>query len=339
MAWSVAICEQLDFYWHHHLWHRLQGLGDEEYLWEPAPGAWTLRPDSHGEWQMDSLPIEPPVAPVTTIAWRMAHIGRDVLGTRAVALFGTARDTGEETSIDGREGASTDGREGASTPATMYDRVFWPDPLPRTAADALDMLRRAYGVWHDGIAALDDEALGQPIGPLGGPYAEQSMGELALHVNREVMAHGAEICLLRDLHRARQDAGDPVVSAALAGDTATLGRLLEGWLHGGRFLDNSAGSPSVRPSLVAEAAGLGHWEVVRFLVTAGADVNGTPGAPGSTPSALHYAAAFSDLEMVELLLASGADTTRLDPTYHLTPAGWADFFGRHDVAERLEQTT
>jgi hypothetical protein len=29
------------------------------------------------------------------------------------------------------------------------------------------------------------------------------MATLMLHVNREVMHHGAEICLLRDLHRAR----------------------------------------------------------------------------------------------------------------------------------------
>jgi len=28
------------------------------------------------------------------------------------------------------------------------------------------------------------------------------MAALVLHLNREVMAHGAEICLLRDLYRA-----------------------------------------------------------------------------------------------------------------------------------------
>ena len=40
---------------------RLTGLGDEEYLWEPAPGAWSIR-------RRDEL------TPVTTIAWRLGHL-------------------------------------------------------------------------------------------------------------------------------------------------------------------------------------------------------------------------------------------------------------------------
>ena len=39
------------------------------------------------------------------------------------------------------------------------------------------------------------------------------MAQLVLHINREVMAHGAEICLLRDLYRAEQSQRDPLVPA------------------------------------------------------------------------------------------------------------------------------
>ena len=40
-------------------------------------------------------------------------------------------------------------------------------------------------------------------GPAEGPWAEHSMAELVLHINREAIHHGAEIALLRDLYAAR----------------------------------------------------------------------------------------------------------------------------------------
>jgi hypothetical protein len=53
---------------------RLRGLTDEEYLWEPAPGCWSIRPGDDGRWTADgsSLPVKP--APLTTIAWRIDHV-------------------------------------------------------------------------------------------------------------------------------------------------------------------------------------------------------------------------------------------------------------------------
>lgn len=33
---------------------RLADLGDEEYLWEPAPGSYTIRPDANGVWRADA---------------------------------------------------------------------------------------------------------------------------------------------------------------------------------------------------------------------------------------------------------------------------------------------
>ena len=33
--------------------HRCDGLTDDEYFWEPAPGCWSIRPNAGGEWRAD----------------------------------------------------------------------------------------------------------------------------------------------------------------------------------------------------------------------------------------------------------------------------------------------
>jgi len=81
--WNFQLAEQLDWHWREQLRPRLNGLTDEEYRWEPVPGAWNAR----------------------------------------------------------------------------------------------------------------------PCGPAEGPWAEASMAELVFHINREMLHHGAEIALLRDLYR------------------------------------------------------------------------------------------------------------------------------------------
>jgi hypothetical protein len=41
--------------------------------------------------------------------------------------------------------------------------------------------------------------LTRPCGPAEGPYAEAPLAALVLHINREVLHHGAEVALLLDL--------------------------------------------------------------------------------------------------------------------------------------------
>lgn len=137
-----------------------------------------------------------------------------------------------------------------------------------------------------------------------------------MHINREVIAHGAEICLLQDLYRARRDGQDPLVAAARRGDGAEVSRLLDG-------------GAEVPPSLVAESAGLRHWGVVRALVEHGAAVD------AGNPSALHYAAAAGELGTVRLLLDHGADREMADAQFGMAPAVWAEHFGHADVAAYL----
>jgi hypothetical protein len=50
------------------------------------------------------------------------------------------------------------------------------------------------------VRGLAADGLVRPCGPAEGPYAESSMAELVLHINREMLHHGAEIALLRDLY-------------------------------------------------------------------------------------------------------------------------------------------
>ena len=179
--WGRLLVGQLEFYWDVHLRPRLDGLSDEEYLWEPAEGCWSLRRAPDGGWRLDGGRPEPSPPPVTTIAWRLVHVGATCLANRASAFFG-----------------------GAEVPAgaDMFDPRLVPADLPGGADAAVAFLERSYRRWHDGIAALDEEGLRRPLGPRGGPFAEDPMAELVAHINREVMHHGAEICLLRDLYRA-----------------------------------------------------------------------------------------------------------------------------------------
>jgi hypothetical protein len=74
---------------------------------------------------------------------------------------------------------------------------------PGHAAGALAQLDQAYAAWTAGVAGLGTEGLARACSPAEGPWAAAPMATLVLHINREVIHHGAEIALLRDLYRWR----------------------------------------------------------------------------------------------------------------------------------------
>ena len=75
---------------------------------------------------------------------------------------------------------------------------------PGSADEALAWVADGYHRWIDGVRALTPQRLAEPAGPTEAPFGHAPMSGLVLHVNREVIHHGAEVCLLRDLYRARR---------------------------------------------------------------------------------------------------------------------------------------
>jgi len=72
-----------------------------------------------------------------------------------------------------------------------------------TWAEAEDLLNRAWTTFRTGVAAWNDEDLLTPLGPRFPMNSERTYLDLSLHAEREIVHHGAEIALLRDLYRSR----------------------------------------------------------------------------------------------------------------------------------------
>lgn len=152
---------------------RLDGLTDDEYLWEPAPDGWNLRPDAAGRWHIDGEggggPAPDPV-PVATIAWRIGHLGL------MLTDFGTRLFHGRNITLD--------------------DVTF-----AGTADGGREFLRTAYRThWHEPLAAMPAERWWQPAGPPFFGYADQPAIDVVLHVLDEFTHHAAELGVLRDLY-------------------------------------------------------------------------------------------------------------------------------------------
>ena len=146
------------------LWAGLEGLSDEEYLWEPVPGSWTVRVHPDARWKRDGGSGGAPVLP--TIAWRLCTLA----GTQVLRYDWTF---GEH-------------------------RLQWHDiDLPGSAAGGLSFLERATAAWIQacaGVSDADAPLCDWPGGPVGRPFAETLWW-----TNRELIAAGAEILLLRQL--------------------------------------------------------------------------------------------------------------------------------------------
>jgi hypothetical protein len=183
MDWTEQLLEQLTWHWENGARHRLDGLTDDEYLWEPVPDAWSIRPRAEarspmaaggGDLVADFEFPEPVPAPVTTIAWRLGHVIVGIFGERNASHFGG--------------------------PPMDYFTFEW----AADAKSALAQLDDGYARWVDGVRTLDDKGLAKPVGEAEGDFAALPYSALVLHINREVIHHLAEVALLRDLY-ARRD--------------------------------------------------------------------------------------------------------------------------------------
>lgn len=165
----------------------ITGMTDEEYLWEPVPNCWSLRPRAvgpgpgatelvgAGAWGRDSASPAPKPPPFTTIAWRLGHLSES-LARRADYTIGTHR-------------------------LTRADYRYSGD-----AAGALAAFAAAAAQWRAALVSADAAALDM-VGRCSYPDGsdpEEPFSDIVWWVNQEMLHHGAEIALLRDLYRARQ---------------------------------------------------------------------------------------------------------------------------------------
>jgi hypothetical protein len=180
--WPSEAREQLRWHWEEQLRPRLNGLSDDEYLWEPARDSWSIRPRGEsrasiragsGALTIDLGLPEPDPPPVTTIAWRLGHLIVAAFRDRIATYFG-------------------------GSPINYHTFTY-----AGTAEEALAQLDTMYEAWSEGVRSLGTRGLEQPCGPIEHEFADRPLAGLVLHSNREVIHHGAEIALLRDLYRRR----------------------------------------------------------------------------------------------------------------------------------------
>ncbi|WP_406325334.1 DinB family protein [Streptomyces sp. NBC_01617] len=163
-------------------------MTDEEYLWEPVPGCWSVRRRAEGpgpgatvlvgagDWGRDATPPPHPTPPpFTTLAWRLSHLS-ELLELRA----------------DHTNGTHT---------LTRDDHVVAGD-----AAGAIAAFDAGATAWREALLGVDDTALDK-VGHSTYPYGsdlEDPFIDTVWWVNQELLHHGAEIALIRDLFRARR---------------------------------------------------------------------------------------------------------------------------------------
>jgi DinB superfamily len=178
LDWPDELDKQLSWHWENQLRPRLEGLSDAEYFWEPVEGCWSVRPRAQaaaalavgsGPYVIDFAFPEPDPPPVTTIAWRLGHLIVGIFGDRNARYFGG--------------------------PAISYQSYDY----PASADQALVALDAQYQRWIDGVRDMHLDRLAERCREPG--FETDSMAALILHIHREVIHHGAEIALLRDLYR------------------------------------------------------------------------------------------------------------------------------------------
>lgn len=275
---------------------RLQGLTDDEQLWEPAPFCWTVRRGRDGHYHRDGgLALDPP--PITTIAWRIWHIDEVLRGERNATWLGLEPEASETRTVESL-----------------------------TADRAIADLTEAYGSWRRCLERSDESTYSALLGPIAGPYAESTRLSFILHELDELIHHGAEVGTLRDLYRATAEE-HPFEVAVLRADAETATAMLErDPTLAERFAGLPARAASVRRldslTLLADlgfeldprpgatgalhyAAATGDVAVARFLVERGADPSRQD--PTYSADALGWARHFDRPELVTYFESLGGE--------------------------------
>ncbi|WP_034620687.1 DinB family protein [Cellulomonas sp. URHE0023] len=174
----AAVRSQLEFSWFE-LRARLVTITQEEFAWEPVPGALSVRLRNEsvaarrfgvGEWVVE-WPDGPDEPGARTVAWLVAHL-TEVLTERYDWTFGGHR---------------------LHRPDLTYSGEVGP---------AIAALTAAADAWRSGISEMsDDDIFTVGLSQATSIDAQAPFAQLVLHVNRELIHHGSEICTLTDLYR------------------------------------------------------------------------------------------------------------------------------------------
>ncbi|WP_320776368.1 DinB family protein [Streptomyces sp. CRN 30] len=208
---------------------RLRGLGDEEYLWEPVPGCWSVRRRAEattplafgpGEWVLDKGAPDIPASEYAEVA-RQAAAGMTVRRIADDWSVSVARveevlartgappepDAAPVTTIAWRLGHlhySFAGEWEWAFGERRRDPKLMVDFLPSAAA-TLDGFWTVVDRWRTAVGGVSDEQL-DTVGFSRYPYgshADDLFADVLAGSNLEFIHHMAEIALLRDLWRAR----------------------------------------------------------------------------------------------------------------------------------------
>ncbi len=165
------------------LYERLVGLTDDEYLWEPTPSCWSLRPRGQhrtakaygkGDWVFEYEAPPPEPAPLRTIAWLCWHMAA---GTTLRADYTIG---GRSLTFDDIEG-------------------------PPTAEGGIALLRAGADRWRAVFEEVAPDEYAQ-VGRSAFPWGldpKLPLADILWWQNREMIHHGAEIAMLRDLYAQR----------------------------------------------------------------------------------------------------------------------------------------
>lgn len=187
-------------------------LSEDEFFWEPVAGSWGVRrradcatptPFGDGNWVTDfdlDLVVDAlsgkAVEPLTTIGWLLWHIGSIPSRLAELDLFGGTHRP----------------ESGWTSPYLTHHPVF------SSPAEAVESMRAGWQTLRAALEATTDDQLersthtysygrGRPRGgvlaPGDGPGPETTGTAIVVGVLNEVSHHGSQICVLRDLHRAR----------------------------------------------------------------------------------------------------------------------------------------
>ena len=207
---------------------RLSGLGDEEYLWEPVPGCWSVRRRADattprafgpGEWLLDQGAPDIPAS-------EYAEVARQAAGGMSVTKIA------EDWSVTVGRVEEVLAHTGAPEPdATPVTTIAWrlghlhfcfaggwewsfgerrQDPklmvdFTPSAGPALERFWEVIDRWRESIDTVTDEQL-DTVGFSQYPYGsapDDPFITVISGANLEFIHHMAEIALLRDLWRTR----------------------------------------------------------------------------------------------------------------------------------------